>query len=156
MNAVHALTAALDAGVRATRDGNDLVLEASASPPVAVLDFLSRHKTDSVGLLTHTGIHGAPIARANRLAALSAPVLQGQPARQRRSEMAITQRLRVVARPQRAGWSDDTVVPPDGCIFTCCKSQQWWRERDVSKGWCCWTCHPPDHLPRNGFIGVTT
>jgi hypothetical protein len=51
MSATEALQAARAAGVELAIDGNDLVLEAASTPPVAVLDALSRHKTEIVALL---------------------------------------------------------------------------------------------------------
>jgi hypothetical protein len=44
MSAVEALQAARAAGISVRIDGDGLVLEASAPPPCAVLDPLSRHK----------------------------------------------------------------------------------------------------------------
>ena len=51
MSAAEALQAARDAGIGLHVDGGDLVLEASAPPPAAVLDLLSRHKADVIALL---------------------------------------------------------------------------------------------------------
>jgi hypothetical protein len=52
MSAAQALKAARAAGIHQLGiDGNDLVLEAAASPPAAVLDLLSRHKADFVRML---------------------------------------------------------------------------------------------------------
>lgn len=51
MSAAAALRAAHDAGIGLHVDGVDLVLEASAPPPAAVLDLLSRHKADLIALL---------------------------------------------------------------------------------------------------------
>ena len=51
MSAAEALKAARAAGVELAIDGDDLVLEASAPPPAAVLDLLSRHKAGIVALL---------------------------------------------------------------------------------------------------------
>jgi len=51
MSAVEALKTARAAGVRVDIDGGDLVLEASAAPPPAVLDTLSRNKADIIALL---------------------------------------------------------------------------------------------------------
>ena len=51
MSAAEALKAARAAGIQLGIDGDDLVLEASAPPPCAVLDLLSRHKADIVTLL---------------------------------------------------------------------------------------------------------
>jgi hypothetical protein len=51
MSAVEALKAARVAGVGIALDGSDLMLQASAPPPAAVLDALSRHKGDIIALL---------------------------------------------------------------------------------------------------------
>ena len=49
MNAAQALQLARSAGIQVKIDGEDLLFEALAPPPAAVLDLLSRHKT---GILT--------------------------------------------------------------------------------------------------------
>lgn len=51
MSAANALRAARDAGIGLHVDGVDLVLEASGPPPAAVLDLLTRYKTDLMALL---------------------------------------------------------------------------------------------------------
>jgi hypothetical protein len=51
MSAAEALNVARAAGIHLEVDGDDLVLEASAPPPTAVLDLLSRHKADVVRML---------------------------------------------------------------------------------------------------------
>lgn len=51
MSAASTIRAARTAGVSLTLDGDDLVLEASAPPPAAILDLLSRHKPGIVVLL---------------------------------------------------------------------------------------------------------
>jgi hypothetical protein len=51
VSAGEALKAARVAGIELRLDGDDLVLEASAPPPAAVLDLLSRHKPGIVMLL---------------------------------------------------------------------------------------------------------
>lgn len=51
MSAAHALQEARAVGVRVRIDGKDLDLEATAPPPSAVLDLLSRHKPDILRLL---------------------------------------------------------------------------------------------------------
>jgi hypothetical protein len=54
MGAAEALQAAQNAGVEIGIDGDDLVLEASAPPPAAVLDLLSRHKAEVLAVLAAT------------------------------------------------------------------------------------------------------
>ncbi len=51
MSAAEAITAARSAGIRIQVEGDDLVLEAAAPPPPAVLDLLSRHKAGILALL---------------------------------------------------------------------------------------------------------
>ena len=51
MSTGNALRAARDAGIGLHVDGAGLVLEASAPPPAAVLDLLTRHKADLIMLL---------------------------------------------------------------------------------------------------------
>ena len=51
MSAAEALEAARAAGIKLAIDGDDLVLEASASPPPAVIDRLTGHKTEIVAML---------------------------------------------------------------------------------------------------------
>lgn len=51
MSAAEALTQARAAGIQVGIDGEALVLEASAPPPVEVLDLLARYKADIVTLL---------------------------------------------------------------------------------------------------------
>ena len=51
MNAAQVLQAARAAGIQVKIDGADLLLRASAPPPAAVLDLLSRHKAEVVALL---------------------------------------------------------------------------------------------------------
>jgi len=62
MSAAEALQAAQNAGVEIGIDGDDLVLEASAPPPAAILDLLSRHKAEVLAVLAAT-------ARENKLLA---------------------------------------------------------------------------------------
>jgi hypothetical protein len=51
MSAAEALKAARAAGIKLAIDGDDLVLEASAAPPPAVIDRLTGHKTEIVAML---------------------------------------------------------------------------------------------------------
>jgi hypothetical protein len=51
LSAVEALRAARAAGIQLGIDGEELILMASAPPPAAVLDTLSRHKAEIVALL---------------------------------------------------------------------------------------------------------
>jgi hypothetical protein len=41
----------------------------------------------------------------------------------------------------------DTTPPPPGAWCRACQGTRWWTERREPRGWRCWTCHPPVHLP---------
>jgi hypothetical protein len=44
--------------------------------------------------------------------------------------------------------SDASLTPPPfGAWCRACRGTRWWTERREPKGWRCWTCHPPVHLP---------
>ena len=51
MSAAEALKAARAVGIHLEVDGDDLLLEASAPPPSAILEILSRHKAEIVAVL---------------------------------------------------------------------------------------------------------
>jgi hypothetical protein len=51
MSAAQALSAARAVGIHLEVDGDDLLLEASAPPPTAILDGLSQHKAEIVAVL---------------------------------------------------------------------------------------------------------
>jgi hypothetical protein len=61
MSAAQALKAARDAGVAVVVDGDDLILEASAPPPAAILDSLSRNKAEVLSLLRATAGLNKPL-----------------------------------------------------------------------------------------------
>jgi hypothetical protein len=59
--------------------------------------------------------------------------------------------------PQRpVSWADTADMPVPGCFCSCCRSRRWWTDTRNSRGWCCWTCHPPDHLSADAITEVTT
>jgi hypothetical protein len=59
-----------------------------------------------------------------------------------------------VQRP--VSWADPMDRPTPGSFCSCCRSHRWWCENHAPTGWCCWTCHPPDHLPRGAVIRIRT
>jgi len=50
-------------------------------------------------------------------------------------------------------WTDQAAHPEQGCFCSCCKGRRWWSD---GRGWRCWACHPPDHLPKNAVTEVRT
>jgi len=71
-------------------------------------------------------------------------------------QAAMVDGLLRAARQRPPSWADPAALPSRGCICSCCKGQRWWCEREVPKGWRCWTCHPPVHLPRNAVAEIAT
>jgi hypothetical protein len=59
-----------------------------------------------------------------------------------------------VREPRR--WSYPAVEPMDGDWCACCRGQRFWCEAVAPKGWRCWTCHPPDHLPSDAVREIRT
>ena len=59
MSVAAALRAARDAGVCIAIDGDNLILESSAPPPVAVVDQLSRHKAEILALMAATAFESS-------------------------------------------------------------------------------------------------
>jgi hypothetical protein len=60
----------------------------------------------------------------------------------------------ILRRPP--SWSDPTDEPQVHAVCSCCGSRRWWRETHKPNGWCCWTCHPPDHLTAGQVVEVRT
>ena len=154
MNAADALTLAHAAGVRVGIDGDDLVLEASAPPPSAVLDLLSRHKAGIVTLLRSPAPEQLPWAAEPTPPQPSLANLSTQDRAARADALVVG--LYVATRGRPPSWADPGALPASGCFCTCCKGQRWWRECEAPKGWRCSTCHPPDHLPPDAVTEMRT
>jgi hypothetical protein len=76
MSATEAIKVARNAGIEFTIDGDDLVLEAPAPPPAAVLDLLSRHKAEVVAVLAASTLKSAPVTEAPKLDLAAPPHLK--------------------------------------------------------------------------------
>jgi hypothetical protein len=55
--------------------------------------------------------------------------------------------LQAAALQRPPSWSDATALPSTGAWCSCCRGRRWWSEGRDPKGWRCWACHPPGHLP---------
>jgi hypothetical protein len=77
MSAAEALNEARAAGIHFNIDGDDLVLEAPAPPPPALLSLLKHHKADILAILKPAGGHFSksvpPLANTRACLAASAP-----------------------------------------------------------------------------------
>lgn len=153
MSAAEVLALARAAGVRVRADRDDLVLEASAPPPATVLDLLSRHKAAIMTFLR------APTPEPPRTPGpfllLAAHTTQ---ARQWRdlAQAAIVPGLLQTALRWPPSWSDPAALASPRSSCSCRGGQTWWTEGTASKGWRCSNCHPPDHLPADAVMEVTT
>jgi hypothetical protein len=45
-------------------------------------------------------------------------------------------------------------MPTPGTTCSCCGGRQWWSRDEL--GWCCATCHPPDHLASDAVTEFMT
>ncbi|GAB0112726.1 hypothetical protein [Acidisoma sp. C75] len=54
-------------------------------------------------------------------------------------------------------WAEVTIEPTPGahCVMSG-DHRRWWTERVAPKGWRCWACHPPLHLPGDAVREVRT
>jgi hypothetical protein len=63
---------------------------------------------------------------------------------------------RAALRRPPSWWWAEAGRPTAGAICSCCGGQRWWSALADQRGWCCRTCHPPDHLPANSVQEVRT
>jgi hypothetical protein len=153
LSAAEVLALARAAGVRVRADRDDLVLEASAAPPPTVLDLLSRHKAGIMALLRSPAPE--PLGTPEPIPALTERKTQ---AGQRRdfAQATIVPGMLQAALRWPPSWSDPATLPSPGCFCSCCRGQTWWSEGTAPKGWRCSVCHPPDHLPADAVMEMTT
>lgn len=105
------------------------------------------------------GDAGAPTAPKHpvqRLAASCEPPPELSNADDSGAQARRVARLQVAVHRRPPSWSDPAALPSVGCSCNCCRGQRWWCEREAPKGWRCWTCHPPDHLPSSAIHEVLT
>lgn len=118
MSAAEALKGARAAGVRLGIDDDALTLKASAAPPPAVLELLSRHKAEIVALLRPAGDGWS--------------VLDWRTFFAERARMAAVHGLKGIDAEARA--------------FACCVVEWLNRNRVRSPPGCCSGCGEADHL----------
>ena len=63
---------------------------------------------------------------------------------------------RTAPSKRQPSWADSTDRPLSGDHCSCCRWGRWWCETIKPRGWRCWTCHPPDHLPPDAVTEVST
>jgi hypothetical protein len=105
-------------------------------------------------------------ARAERPAIRAEPLLpeEGSPERERLDcgQRRMVRGLLAAAAQRPPAWADPASVPPPGAWCTCCgrhhrRGGRWWCEAgERPRGWRCWTCYPPDHLPAEAVREVRT
>jgi hypothetical protein len=110
-------------------------------------------------LADHPVIRPSPKSTLAGLAALEstnrAPTLSGAvPTGMRDLPCELGALHRAVLRHLPSWWRADEHQPAADASCSCCFGVHWWT-RD-GRGWCCWTCHPPDHLPATAVMEVTT
>jgi hypothetical protein len=63
---------------------------------------------------------------------------------------------RAAARRPPSWWRAEIHRPTPGATCSCCEGHRWWSELADRRGWRCWTCHPPGHLPADAIAEVRT
>ena len=99
--------------------------------------------------------------QAEREAIQAEPALppEGSPERERQDRMQrrMVRGLLDTAMQRPPAWSDAGSRPTPGCRCARCRGGRWWCEAgEAPRGWRCWTCHPPDHLPADAVREVLT
>ncbi|WP_459697327.1 hypothetical protein [Acidisoma sp. C75] len=105
------------------------------------------HTVNSVNSVTH-GDEGETASEAAFLATeRAALVAEGERSDAR---AAIPHRL-------PPSWAEPAIEPTPGarCVMSG-DHRRWWKERIAPKGWRCWACHPPLHLPGDAVREVQT
>ena len=98
---------------------------------------------------------------AEREAIQAEPALppEGSPERERQDRMQrrMVRGLLDTAMQRPPAWPDAGSRPTPGCRCARCRGGRWWCEAgEAPRGWRCWTCHPPDHLPADAVREVLT
>lgn len=57
------------------------------------------------------------------------------------------------AMQRPVSWVNPAARPSPGAFCSCCKGNRWWGD---TRGWRCWTCHPPSGLAESEFVEVRT
>jgi hypothetical protein len=145
---------------RHTRDTADtvdtpLVELSSAGQSVNSVSSVMPLARGCEGLLDQLGEHVSTVS------AVSDPKEMLQAAPHGRYEPILTQSASEAANAptpvQRpVSWADPMDRPTLGSFCSCCRSHRWWCETHKPTGWCCWTCHPPDHLPQDAVMQIRT
>ena len=159
--AAAAIMRARDAGVRLeARPGGRLRMEADREPPSELLGELRELKAEILSLL----LSGS--APAGRIGGIGIMAGNTDPPRPPMPPMPPMPPRPAAARPAEGlcfrspSWGDATDRPRPGDRCGCCSrgstGGRWWSLREQPSGWCCWRCHPGDHVPEEGRVMVET
>ena len=111
-----------DSGLVPRADGDDLVLEASAQPPSAVLDLLSRHKADIMTLLRSPA--PGPPRTPEPIPPPQSRTEQGTQdwGRGDAAQTALVAGLHVATRGRLPSWAGAAPLPSRGCFVHVAKA----------------------------------
>jgi len=136
LTAAALLARAHAAGLIVVAEGDNLRLRGPLEPPADLLVELRAHKAEVLALLGEAVRTAAQIQLQPRPKPVDAP-----------------DGLQRAAMQRPPSWADPTARPSRGCYCSCCHGRRWWGD---PRGWRCWTCHPPDHLPPDAVMEVGT
>jgi hypothetical protein len=157
MTAAALLARAVASGLTLTPNGDRLRWR-GPKPTPELLRELAEHKAELLNLLSRGDppqVGGSPVSHISITEESS---FEAEQAYQRfpahTAHLVGGWQYQILRSPP--SWSDPTDEPQVGAVCSCCGSRRWWREIHKPSGWCCWTCHPPDHLPSKGVTEVRT
>jgi hypothetical protein len=151
------LARAIASGLTLTAIG-DRVRWRGPKPTPELLCELAEHKVELLKLLSGIDPPQDAARPASHISITQEPSPEPERADQRfpahDAHLVGGWQYQILRRPP--SWSAPTDEPQVGAVCSCCGSSRWWRETHKPSGWCCWTCHPPDHLPSEGVTEVRT
>ncbi len=161
--AAAAIERARAAGLRlVARPGGRLRMEADREPSADLLAELRGLKADVVRLLLAEAALGKETGGIGVIGGIGAggttmPPMTPMPPMPAHPETACPAAGRQFRSPSW-GDADDRPRPGDrcGCCSRGARGGRWWSLRDQPSGWCCWRCHPGDHVAEERRIDVET
>ena len=143
------------------KDGGRVRFSAPAPLPAALLAEARKHREAIAAALTVAAMQAGPDGAAESIAALAEraatealdgyeapPPIPDWPDDKRERLQSLNRqtadgyRHAALRRPP-SWWHAELHRPTPGARCSCCDGVRWWSRDE--RGWCCATCHPPDH-----------
>ena len=159
--AAAAIMRAREAGVRLEpRPGGRLRMEADQEPSSELLAELRELKAEVLSLLLSGSAPAGSMGGIGGIAGNTdspRPPMPPMPPMQPHPAVARATEGWCFRSPS---WGDALDRPRPGDRCGCCSrgssGGRWWSLREQPSGWCCWRCHPGDHVPEESRVMVET